>query len=152
MKKWKYALLVASFLVSVGLCVVLALQRMDALNRIVPTIEMIKEKDYLAAFHVGVVKFIPIELDLDTSRLEYDYETNSASAAELFAISDGEAVRNGWMVEERSVNGRTYSKFLRFNQYYQVEQIVQLTFFPEHRQVKVVNSRGRWAPPIGARP
>jgi hypothetical protein len=127
-----------------ALAVYLMLEAISGLDKITPTVDQIQQEEYLAVFHVGIRRIIPVEMNLDTNRLEYDYETTYETAADVLAVSDAIAADAGWTLEQRGEDFRTYSKLVRFNQYYRIEQIVRMTFLPGFHRVKIINSPGQW--------
>jgi hypothetical protein len=143
-RKWRRLAFLAFSLLAMGMGLYLILRWLVAIDKIVPTVEMIKEQEHLALFHVGVVKIIPTEFDFDTERLEYEYETTIGNASELFTILDARAVKDGWQIEEQSANGRTYSKLSQLNQHSSMKLVVNTTFLTESRQVKIVANHGPW--------
>jgi hypothetical protein len=131
------------FVVLVGLTAAFVDWRLNVIRageQVVPSLELIRKQDYLEAFHVGIVEIIPIAFDFDTNRLEYDFDTTYASAADLFSVTDAAASRDGWELEARGDNSRTYSKFFQEAGRHEVEQVVVLGFKPESRRMNVVNA------------
>jgi hypothetical protein len=117
-------------------------RQMDALDRIVPTVEHIRSYEELAVFHVKLVRIIPIELNVDTNRLEYDYETTCENASEVFEVSDAAAKKEGWTSEFADVNTRRYSRLIAGSGGRPNVEVVEMTFL-RSQKVKIVNSLRR---------
>lgn len=120
------------------------LEAMVSLDKVVPTPNQIRADDLLAPFNIGVVRLLPIEFNADTNRLEYEYETSVKDSSELMLACDKASARAGWKRIESAEGERSYSKFVRANTQWDVEEIVEVKLVAESARVKVVNRRGSW--------
>jgi hypothetical protein len=111
-----------------------------------PTVEQIRNDEDLAIFNVGVVKITPIEFNIDTNRLAYEYETMQTNADTFFTLLDSEAVREGWKIEERATRKRGYSRIVRFNEHYDLERVVSVALSSVPQRVEIVATVRQWLP------
>lgn len=121
------------------LSVIVFLLMILSCDHVVPTADGIAQDQDLQVFHIGLVKIIPLDLDVDSNRLEYEYETTYSDADSFFSSMDQESGKKGWKTEEGTMKKRVYSKRMKFNAIYQ-ERVVDITFTPESSRVKVIST------------
>lgn len=124
------------------------------LENVRPRPGMITGDEDLTPFHVDVASLNPIGFNIDSNRLEYEYET---ALPELDTFPDVIAARAQaarWKEEQSTATTRTYSKITTFNDYYDHELVVTVEWIPGSRRVSIVQeSRGLHLPrATGSRP
>lgn len=106
-----------------------------------PKVKFIRENADLAPFNAGAYRIIPVKINLDSGRLEYEYESFYGSLDELFSAIDLEAKKKGWQTAESAPHVRTFKKTVEYKNL-KTEATVTLAYSKPDGKVRIVAEYG----------
>lgn len=144
-RRWfRRVVLIAGTSLLLGVVIVVALgEWMLSRDTVVPDASLIMSDPVARRFTIEATRITPKSFNFDNNRLEYDFETR-LSTDSLLATLDAIARSDGWTTLRRTPRHRTFTKSIKFNDYFEEERFIEITPEVDSSAVHILAYRGAW--------